>query len=469
MPDKDRILVFTTSALIGNPYVLTDEKLYPNAHIVVSTATLGKLDRFGKEQGGTTERAFRSRMVAEAIAKLHHSGHFLKENDHPVYTGCKTFELLDADRKNQHENLDADGYNESSHGRFALMVALDVKKAHPEAEVTLVVDKDYDSVIPIRAHRCGLKFEYVLPMPYVGYTGFTKIWVSDKVFASICGLTEHTKMAMSYVLAWNEEMGGYTKTDGLKANQYLQVLNGSSQRIVRVVKQGNGFSVVGTACDSWKPLGVAPKSSTQKMLLDALHLSPKDKERYVIGLGPGGCGKTYLALAAAMELQDKKIVKNIVYVRVLKESDETMGYLPGNPDEKGDPYYQPLYQNLQKLVGSDDVDYIMKMYNIKAMPVNFVRGITFDDTFVIFDEAQNANVEQMKSVSSRLGENSSLVVLGDISQIDAYGTSSTMNQFGNGLVHALNTMKGEEPVFVVGLDTVDIVRSKISRLVAEKQ
>ncbi|HIC04869.1 MAG TPA: PhoH family protein [Nitrospirales bacterium] len=158
---------------------------------------------------------------------------------------------------------------------------------------------------------------------------------------------------------------------------------------------------------------VHPKSVAQRTYLQAI-----GKSDIVVGIGPAGTGKTYLAMGAAISALNKKLVQRIILTRPAVEAGERLGFLPGDLNAKIDPYLRPLYDALFDLVELEQATRLIEIGNIEIAPLAFMRGRTLNDSFIILDEAQNTTSEQMKMLLTRLGFNSKLVVTGDVTQID---------------------------------------------------
>jgi len=192
---------------------------------------------------------------------------------------------------------------------------------------------------------------------------------------------------------------------------------------------------------------LAPKSVNQRRYLEAI-----ERNDLVIGIGPAGTGKTYLAVAMAVSALINKQVSRIILTRPAVEAGERLGFLPGTLQEKVDPYLRPLYDALYDMIESDRVEKLLERNAIEVAPIAFMRGRTLNDSFIILDEAQNSTPEQMKMVLTRLGCNSKMVVNGDITQIDLpTGRRS-------GLIDAAEVLKGVEGISFVQFDDKDVVR-----------
>ena len=188
------------------------------------------------------------------------------------------------------------------------------------------------------------------------------------------------------------------------------------------------------------------KTLGQKLYVDAIK-----KNTVTIGVGPAGTGKTYLAVCMAVSAFKSKQVDKIILTRPAVEAGEKLGFLPGDLQEKVDPYLRPLYDALQELLGLETYAKLMERGAIEVAPLAYMRGRTLSGAFIILDEAQNTTKEQMKMFLTRMGEGSKVVVTGDITQIDLDGKAS-------GLVHATEILDGVEGVAVCRLTAKDVVR-----------
>jgi len=195
---------------------------------------------------------------------------------------------------------------------------------------------------------------------------------------------------------------------------------------------------------------VTPKSATQRRYLAAI-----DQYDIVIGVGPAGTGKTYLAMAQAVSYLLSKRVTRIILARPAVEAGEKLGFLPGDLQEKVNPYLRPLYDALYDMLDAERVDRLLERGVIEVAPIAFMRGRTLNDAFVILDEAQNTTSEQMKMFLTRLGFGSKAVVTGDITQIDL--PAGRMS----GLVEGLKVVSGIEGVATVYFDERDVVRHSL--------
>jgi phosphate starvation-inducible PhoH-like protein len=195
---------------------------------------------------------------------------------------------------------------------------------------------------------------------------------------------------------------------------------------------------------------VAPKTINQRRYLDAI-----ETHDIVFGIGPAGTGKTYLAMAQAVSFLVAKKVSRIILARPAVEAGEKLGFLPGDLQEKVNPYLRPLYDALYDMLDVERVGRYIERGTIEIAPIAFMRGRTLNDSFVILDEAQNTTTEQMKMFLTRLGFGSKAVITGDITQIDLPPGRVS------GLVEAMNVVSAIDGISFVYFDERDVVRHKL--------
>jgi phosphate starvation-inducible PhoH-like protein len=195
---------------------------------------------------------------------------------------------------------------------------------------------------------------------------------------------------------------------------------------------------------------LAPKTVNQRRYVEAI-----ERHDLVFGVGPAGTGKTYLAVAMAVSALLSKRVSRIVLTRPAVEAGERLGFLPGNVQEKVDPYLRPLYDALYDMLEAEKVEKLLERSVIEVAPIAFMRGRTLNDSFIILDEAQNSTAEQMKMVLTRQGFNSKMVVTGDLTQIDLPSGKRS------GLTDAVEVLRGVEGISFVYFDERDVVRHSL--------
>ncbi|MDO5560319.1 MAG: PhoH family protein [Oscillospiraceae bacterium] len=195
---------------------------------------------------------------------------------------------------------------------------------------------------------------------------------------------------------------------------------------------------------------VRPKTVGQQKYVDAIK-----NNTIVLGIGPAGTGKTYLAVAMAVRAFKAHEVTKIILTRPAVEAGESLGFLPGDMQDKVDPYLRPLYDGLFEMLGPDTFQKHMERGTIEVAPLAYMRGRTLDDAFIILDEAQNTTSEQIKMFLTRLGNNSKMVITGDITQIDLPASKKS------GLIEAMKILKNVDDLSIQKFSDKDVVRHKL--------
>ena len=203
-------------------------------------------------------------------------------------------------------------------------------------------------------------------------------------------------------------------------------------------------------CITSKGKPIKPKTIGQKKYVEAIR-----ENTVTIGVGPAGTGKTYLAVAMAVEAFRAKNVNRIILTRPAVEAGEKLGFLPGDLQQKVDPYLRPLYDALFDMLGAENFQRCQERGDIEVAPLAYMRGRTLDDSFIILDEAQNTTSEQMKMFLTRLGFGSKAVVTGDITQIDLPDGKRS------GLKEVLNILKDVDDIAIVRFGERDVVRHRL--------
>ena len=224
--------------------------------------------------------------------------------------------------------------------------------------------------------------------------------------------------------------------------------------VISLVKDGNDDKLVSMAgdciCISAKGKPIKAKTLGQKKYIEAIK-----NNTIVIGVGPAGTGKTYLAVAMAVNAFRSKQVNRIILTRPAVEAGEKLGFLPGDLQQKVDPYLRPLYDALFDMLGAESFQKYQERGNIEVAPLAYMRGRTLDDSFIILDEAQNTTPEQMKMFLTRLGFGSKIVVTGDITQIDLPDGKKS------GLVEVIKILKNVDDIQTCKFSEKDVVRHKL--------
>ena len=201
---------------------------------------------------------------------------------------------------------------------------------------------------------------------------------------------------------------------------------------------------------------IAPRSKNQSQYLESI-------QNYEInfGIGPAGTGKTYLAVAAAVDALLKEKVDRIILVRPAVEAGEKLGFLPGDLSQKVDPYLRPLYDALYEMLGTDKTESLLSKGIVEIAPLAYMRGRTLNNSFIIVDESQNTTKEQMKMVLTRMGFGSNLVINGDLTQIDL------PKQIKSGLSHSIEVIQGTDGVGFTNFSSKDVVRHSLVKKIID--
>lgn len=227
----------------------------------------------------------------------------------------------------------------------------------------------------------------------------------------------------------------------------------SLNMVIGYAKAGKDFDVedlMGTVAITARGKIIRPKTLGQKKYVDAIKRSS-----IVFGVGPAGTGKTYLAVALAVYALKNKEIDKIILTRPAVEAGEKLGFLPGDMNEKVDPYLRPLFDALQEMMGQDAYLRHIERGSIEIAPLAYMRGRTLSNSFIILDEAQNTTKEQMKMFLTRMGENSRIVVTGDVTQIDL------PKNVKSGMIDAIEVLDGVEGIEIVKLTAKDVVRHEL--------
>ena len=221
--------------------------------------------------------------------------------------------------------------------------------------------------------------------------------------------------------------------------------------IFRLVREGREQKIQELAgdvvCITAKGKPIKAKTLGQRAYLDAI-----EQNTITLGVGPAGTGKTYLAVAEAVAAFRAERVNRIILTRPAVEAGERLGFLPGDLQNKVDPYLRPLYDALFDMLGAETYQKYLERGNIEVAPLAYMRGRTLDDSFIILDEAQNTSCEQMKMFLTRMGFNSKMVITGDVTQIDLPADKMS------GLKQAVRVLKDVEGIGICELTDQDVVR-----------
>ncbi len=230
--------------------------------------------------------------------------------------------------------------------------------------------------------------------------------------------------------------------------------NGEVKALLRLATEEPGISLRGIL-ETGRPRAFGKKTITPKSANQRRYMADIERHDMVFAIGPGGTGKTYLAVAMGVSSLLAKQVNRIILVRPAVEAGERLGFLPGTLQQKIDPYMRPLYDALYDMLDADKLERYLEKGIIEVAPLAFMRGRTLNDSFVILDEAQNTTSEQMKMFLTRLGFNSKAVITGDITQIDLPSGRRS------GLVEAMDVVGKIEGIAFVHFNERDVVRHNL--------
>ena len=295
---------------------------------------------------------------------------------------------------------------------------------------------------------------------------FTLNITSSEQLANICGSLDNNLENISKSLDVKlSNKGSEFDIKGDNADLVVSVLQDllaiSKKRIIEAsdiemsIKshdRGNGSTKAITIKTSRKHIHI--RSINQQNYVNAI----ADKDA-IFAIGPAGTGKTYLAVARAVEALESSNVRRIVLVRPAVEAGEKLGFLPGDLSEKIDPYLRPIYDALYEFLGFEKVNKLIEKHIIEVAPLAFMRGRTLNDSFIILDEAQNTTIPQMKMFLTRMGFGSKMVITGDITQIDLANPSQS------GLLDATNILKDMNEIAFCDFDSQDVVRNQLVKLI----
>jgi len=263
----------------------------------------------------------------------------------------------------------------------------------------------------------------------------------------LSGPTHHVKVAEDLVYQLSQVVSRGSSLSEADLDRAVKMLgNDAGQRPADVLSQ----SILSSRGKS-----IRPKTLGQKQYVDSI-----DENTIVFGIGPAGTGKTYLAMAKAVQALQRKEISRIILTRPAVEAGERLGFLPGTLTDKIDPYLRPLFDALHEMLDPESVPKLMASGTIEVAPLAYMRGRTLNDSFIILDEAQNTTPEQMKMFLTRLGFNSKMVVTGDITQVDLPAGVS-------GLRTAERILTGVDDMHFAYLSASDVVRHTLVSKIVE--
>ena len=238
----------------------------------------------------------------------------------------------------------------------------------------------------------------------------------------------------------------------LSLSESKTIDSGDINLCIKSQKNSNGSTKSVTIMTSRKQINI--RSTNQQNYVNAII-----ENDAVFAIGPAGTGKTYLAVARAVEALESSNVKRIILVRPVVEAGEKLGFLPGDLSEKVDPYLRPIYDALYEFIGFERVNRLIEKHVIEVAPLAFMRGRTLNECYIILDEAQNTTIPQMKMFLTRMGFGSKMVITGDITQVDLPNPSQS------GLLDAMKILDSIKQITFCELDSQDIVRHQLVKRV----
>lgn len=262
------------------------------------------------------------------------------------------------------------------------------------------------------------------------------------------GESPNTKLAKDIILKIYDEL--QNKKQIQPSDIHLYLMSGMNN-----LKNGKDNQVSGISIKT-PNVNISPNDGNQETYVSTIR-----SKVLTFGIGPAGTGKTYLAVALAVQKFVTGEVEKILLVRPAVEAGEKLGFLPGDLSQKVDPYLRPLYDALYEMLGYKEAYQLIERNIIEVVPLAFMRGRTLNNSFIILDESQNATVEQMKMFLTRFGFGSKVVVTGDITQIDLPKNTQS------GLVHSLEVLKKIDDVGLVEFDSKDVVRHGLVQKIVE--
>lgn len=434
--NKRKIFVIDTSVLL---YDKTSIHSFDGNDVVLPLKVVDELDRF-KDKPGIVGEA--SRYVNRYLDSLRKQGRLdqetlIEENDQTIRIHLQVIEP-----REEMSALDL-----SSGDNQILGAALYVAEHNPDRNV-IVVTKDIN--LRVKCDALGLSAEdYYKDHIHVNdqfYTGFTDLEVDDNKI-DLCYDTGEISI---------EDLG--VETD-LNDNHFINLFSNidSKKSFLGVYKSGKIFSATNKSI--YRNIGIEPKNKEQNFALYALN---NDNIQMVSLTGIAGSGKTFLTLLSAVQKLTDKVYKRIIFTRTVEPVGKDLGYLPGDINEKMAPWLNPLIDNFVQGFGDKTYFELMREKGkIEIAPLSYMRGRTFNDAFVIVDEAQNATIHELKTVLTRIGKGSKVVLLGDTDQID----TPYIDKDSNGLTITVEKFKSSDITAHIRLSKGQ--RSRIAGLAAK--
>lgn len=414
--------VLDTNVILKYPNILTQLK---NCNIVIPSIVLEEVDKFKSDN----ELGKNAREFSRIMDNLHQDNYYLKEND--VY-----IEVLYSTNRETEER-----YNENTNDNKIIQVAVDLLKENYDVELL-----SNDINVRIKARGMGLIAS--------DYDGETKIDF-DSIYK---GWIEYYTDGFLIDKFYKDKFLSIEFIKEIEIHPHMFIIlrdGGSKSAIGKVNSDKNYIELINSSIEIF---GLKPKNSEQRMLLNLLL---DDEIPLVTVTGSAGTGKTLLSIASALSLvKDYQVYEKIILTKPTVASGEELGFLPGNIEEKLAPWLQSYKDNLDFLLGENNSeDY--ELLNIKIEALTYMRGRSLPNQFIIVDEVQNLSKKDVKTILTRIGEGSKIILLGDLKQID----NKKLDEVNNGLAYIIKKFIGQKEFGYVHLDKG--VRSKLATLAAK--
>lgn len=408
MPNSRKIFIIDTSVLL---YDKTSIHSFPENDVIIPLVVLDELDKFKDYSGLLGESA---RYVNRYLDDLRKFGN--------LHTGIKVTSCDQTIRVvhcNDKIPIDFDG---NSADNKILSVGLFLKEKEENRQI-IIITKDIN--LRVKCDALGLLAE--------DYNKDRIVETRSKIYKGIRSVEMPDEMIDDFYKSKSIDSSILPHTD-LEQNEFIYAKNKS---FLGIHKSG---CIKALSLETNVAIKVKPRNKEQ---MAAMHLLLDPEIQLVTLIGIAGSGKTYLTLAAALSSLFDKRYEKIIITRVMQPVGKEIGFLPGTIDEKVEPWLSPIKDNFRNVFKDHDLSYYETMRNkgeIEIAPLSFIRGRTFDDSFLIVDEAQNASVHELKTIITRLGKNSKIILMGDIEQID----TPYLDSLSNGLTVVVEKFKGEK-------------------------
>ena len=410
---KDRkILVVDTSVLLYDKSCIFNFK---GNDVYIPLVVLEELDKFKSREGILGENARYINRFLDNIRKTHSlsEGHYIEEKD--VF--IKVWTDID-------ESLSFFKINKSNNDNIILSTAMNIIKNNKDKKIVLI-SKDIN--LRVKSDSIGIKAnDYYADYEFIKdefYKGYRNIICESHLIDAI-----YSNNSISLEKLTSEDLK-------INENEFVVLKDNVSNKSALCIKKGNDLNLLESAKEIKNKTGIEPKNKEQ---IFALHLLKSDSIPLVSLTGIPGSGKTYLALITALKFIEQGRYNRIIFTRPIQTVGKDLGFLPGDLNEKMAPWLAPIVDNFRNQFGDlTYFDLMIEKGQIDVAPLSYIRGRSFNDSIIIVDEAQNATIHELKTVITRTGRNSKVILLGDIDQVDLPYVDSN----SNGLTIAIEKLK----------------------------